>query len=240
MERPVSGLLLAEAYGTFLLTFIGISAITVASDANLSSAGPSLGLGFIGIAFGMALVAGVVSVGSVSGAHFNPAVTIAAFSVGKLPRGRVLGYIVAQFVGATFAALVEYALVGKSGAVSADLGSSLPNMSLSSPVFSAVLAEIIGTTFLAMAVLGATDEDSSGVSWGTLAIGLTLAASIWALGSISGASLNPARSFGPALVSLLFDSTPIAYYWIYVVGPVLGGLLAAMLYKTIFKRGIVQ
>ncbi|MDA4115457.1 MAG: aquaporin family protein [Thaumarchaeota archaeon] len=236
MERQLSSLFIAEAYGTFLLTFVGISAITVASDSSLFPLGPSLGLGFIGLAFGIALVAGIATVGSVSGAFFNPAITIAAFAAGRLSKNRVVPYIVAQFVGATLAAVVEYALVGKGAAVAGNLGSSLPNLSLSMPVFSAVLAEIVGTTFLTMAVLGSTDPDSSSISWGSLGIGLTLAGSIWALGAVSGASLNPARSFGPAIVSLLFSNTPILDYWIYVVGPVLGGLLAAMLYRMIYKR----
>lgn len=236
MERPISSLMLAEAYGTFVLTFVGISAITVASDANIFPIGPSLGLGFIGLSFGIALVGGIATVGSVSGAYFNPAITIAAYSVGRLPAGRALRYIVAQFIGATLAAVVLYGLVGRGAASAADLGSTLPNASLGSPVFSAVLAEIVGTVVLTFAVLGATDEGSSGISWGTLGVGLTLAASIWALGAISGASLNPARSFGPALVSLVFDTSPMADYWIYVVGPVLGALLAAMLYRTIYKR----
>ena len=235
MERQLSSLFIAEAYGTFLLTFVGIGAITVASDANLFPIGPTLGLGFIGLAFGLALVAGIATVGSVSGAFFNPAITVAAFAAGRLPRSRVVPYVVAQFVGATLAALVLYALVGKGAAVAANLGSTLPNLSLSTPVFSAVLAEIVGTTFLTMTVLGSTDPDSS-VSWGSLGIGLTLAGTIWALGAVSGASLNPARSFGPAFVSLLFSNTPMLDYWIYVIGPVLGGLLAAMLYRMIYKR----
>jgi len=115
------------------------------------------------------------------------------------------------------------------------LGSTLPNGSLPMPIFAAVLAEIIGTMLLAMTVLGSTDPDSSGIAWGSSSIGLILAAVIWALGPVSGASLNPARSFGPAIVSLLFDSAPILNYWIYVVGPILGGLLAAQLYKLIYK-----
>lgn len=236
MERPMSSQLLAEVYGTFILTFIGTTAITMTSDPGVFPIGPSLGLGFIGLAFGIALVVGIASVGSVSGAYFNPAITIAAFSLGKLPRRKLLGYIVAQLIGATLAAGIEYGMVGSHAASLSDLGSSLPNMSLPSPLFSAVLAEILGTAFLTFTVLGSTDEGSSGNSWGTLGIGLSLAASIWALGAVSGASLNPARSFGPALVSLLFSTTPLSYYWLYLLGPILGALLAAALYKTIYKR----
>jgi MIP family channel proteins len=238
MDRPLSSVMLAEAYGTFLLTFIGATSIVVANDANLFSSGPSLGLGFIGLAHGIALLAGIASVGSISGGHFNPAVTISMFASGRFSRKRVPAYIVAQLAGATLAAAVTLALVGMTAASLAgvDLGSNLPNLSLPTPIFSAVLAEIVGTTFLAMAVLGSTDPDSSGISWGSSSIGLVLAASIWALGSISGAALNPARAFGPAFVSLLFTDTPMLYYWIYVVGPILGGLLAATLYRLIYKR----
>ena len=230
--------MVAEAYGTFLLTFIGATSITIANDATLFSAGPSLGLGFVGLAFGLALVAGIASVGSISGAHFNPAVTLSVYSSGRLPRSRVPPYIISQFIGATAAAVVELGLVGATAASlpGVFLGSTLPNGSLSMPIFAAVLAEIVGTMILAMTVLGSTDADSSGISWGSSGIGLVLAAVIWALGPISGASLNPARSFGPAIVSLLYDSSPILNYWIYVVGPVLGGLLAAQLYKLIYKR----
>jgi glycerol uptake facilitator protein len=236
MDRPLSSLMIAEAYGTFLLTFVGATAITVASDTALFSLGPSLGLGFIGLAFGLALLAGISSVGSISGAYFNPAVTIGAFAAGRLPGRRVVPYIVAQFVGAIVAALAELALVGITAAKVADLGSTLPNLSLPMPMFSAVLAEIIGTVFLTMTVVASTDPDSSSIPWASSGIGLVLAATIWALGAVSGASLNPARSFGPALVSLLFDNAPIVNYWIYVVGPVLGGLLAAFLYTLIFRK----
>ncbi|MDA4117862.1 MAG: aquaporin family protein [Thaumarchaeota archaeon] len=238
MERPFSSALVAEAYGAFLLTFIGCTAITIANDASLFSLGPTLGLGFIGLAFGVALMIGIASVGSVSGGHFNPAVTVALLAAGRFPRKRVPGYIAAQFVGATVAALLELALVGMAAASTpgVDLGSSLPNGSLPSPIFASVLAEIIGTAVLAMVVLGSTDSASSGNVWGTMSIGLAITVSIWAVGSISGASLNPARSFGPAVVSLLFDSTPMLNYWIYVIGPILGALLAANLYRFIFRQ----
>jgi glycerol uptake facilitator protein len=238
MERPLSSVMLAEAYGTFLLTFIGATSITIANDATLFAAGPTLGLGFIGLAHGLALLAGIASVGRISGAHFNPAVTISVAASCVIPWKRVPAYIVAQFAGAVVAAVVELAMVGMTAASipGVDLGSTFPNNSLPTPVFSSVLAEIVGTMILAMTVLGSTDPDSAGISWASSSIGLVLAAVIWALGAISGASLNPARSFGPAFVSLLFDTGPMSYYWIYVVGPILGGLLAAQLYKLIFKR----
>ena len=238
MEHPLSSKLVAEAYGTFLLTFIGCTSITIVSDENLFPLGPTLGLGFVGLSFGVAIIIAIASVGSISGGHFNPAVTIAFLASGRFPWNRVPGYIAAQFAGATIAALLELSLVGTAAASlpGTDLGSTLPNESLPMPIFASVLAEIIGTAILAMAVLGSTESSSSGNAWGTLSIGLAVSACIWALASISGASLNPARSFGPALVSLLFDRAPMLYYWIYLAGPILGGLLAANLYRFIFRQ----
>ena len=95
------------------------------------------------------------------------------------------------------------------------------------------MAEIVGTMILVMTVLGSTDK-SNNLPWSASSIGLSIAAVIWALGAISGASLNPARSFGPALVSLIFTTDPMSWYWLYVVGPILGALVAATLYKAIF------
>jgi glycerol uptake facilitator protein len=238
MERPLSSVMLAEVYGTFLLTFVGATAITVASDPTQFAIGATLGLGFIGLAHGLALLAGIASVGSISGGFFNPAVTIGMWTAGRFPKARVAPYIVAQLIGATLAAIAEYLVVGQAAASipGVDLGSNLPNLSLPTPIFSSMLAEIVGTMFLAMAVMGSTDEDSKELAWSTSAIGLVMAATIWAVGAISGASLNPARSFGPAVVSLLFTNQAFEYYPIYVVGPVLGAIIAAILYRAIYKR----
>jgi glycerol uptake facilitator protein len=229
--------MVAEAYGAFVLTFIGATSITVVSDPKLFAAGPSLGLGFIGLAHGIALLIGIATVAQISGAHFNPAVTIGMTAAGRFPKNRVLPYIGAQLVGAVLAALVQLGTVGMDAARISYLGSPLPNSSI--PIYSALLAEIIGTMMLVMTVLGSTDRSSS-LPWSSSAIGLTLAAVIWALGAVSGASLNPARSFGPAVVSLIFSTTPMAYYPFYVVGPAIGGLLAAALYRFMFGRNAVK
>ena len=225
--------MVAEVYGTFLLTFLGSTAITMVVNYNgLFSGAAGLGLGFIGLAHGIALLVGIATVAPISGAHFNPAVTIGLTAAGRFPKNRVAPYIGAQLVGATIAGLVQLGIVGIDAAKASNLGSTLPNLSL--PAFAFVLAEVVGTMILTMTVLGSTDK-SNGLPWSASAIGLSLAAVIWALGAVSGASLNPARSFGPALVSLIFSTTPMQWYWVYVVGPVIGGLLAAALYRTIFR-----
>ncbi|MGA2665603.1 MAG: aquaporin [Nitrososphaerales archaeon] len=234
MQRPLSRALLAEAYGTFLLTFIGPMAVTVVADPTLFPGGAGLGLGFIGLAFGIAILIGIASVAQISGAHFNPAVTVGLWAVGKFPRRNVAPYVCAQLVGAVIAALVQLSIVGLDAAKAADLGSTLPNMALPIPALAALVAEVVGTAILVMTVLGSTDSSNT-LPWSASSIGLSIAAVIWAIGAVSGGSLNPARSFGPALVSLAFTTTPISWYPLYVVGPLLGALLAATLYKSMFK-----
>lgn len=240
MDGPPFRALVAEIYGTFVLTLIGPTAITIVSNPGIFPIGPSLGLGFIGLAHGIAILIAIAGVGAVSGGHFNPAVTVGLHVAGEFPRRKVVSYVAAQFVGAVVAALVQLAMVGTTAAKASDLGSTLPNMSLPLPIFATLVAEIVGTSILVMTILGSTDRASSGLTWGTSSIGLSIAAVIWALGGISGASLNPARSFGPAVVSLLFSTTPITFYLLYVIGPILGALLAASLYRTMFPKSEVS
>lgn len=233
MEEPLKPALVAEVYGTFLLTFVGSTAITVATSGYFGQVG-AYGLGFIGLAHGIALMVGIATVGAVSGAHFNPAVTIGLWSSGRFPRGRVLPYIGAQLVGATIAAAAELAVVGVTIAKTTNLGNPAPNASLPNYIPAALVAEVIGTMILTMTVLGSTDKGAS--SWAPVAIGLSLAASIWALGGISGASLNPARSFGPTFVSAFFNAGVFDNYWIYVIGPIAGALIASGIYRTVQRR----
>ncbi len=234
MSRSLSSALIAEAYGTFLLVLIGPTSITIVNNPSIFPIGPTLGLGFIGLAHGVALLAGIATVAHISGAHFNPAVTISLAYSGRFPRSRVVPYVTAQLAGASIAGFTQLGMVGVAAARVTDLGNTVPNSALPLPVFSALLAEIVGTLILAMTILGSTDSQNH-LPWSASSIGLSLAAVVWALGAISGASLNPARTFGPSLASLTFDPQAFATFWIYVVGPVLGGLLAAELYRRMSR-----
>ncbi len=209
--------------------------ITVVNNPGLFPLGPSLGLGFVGLAHGIGLLIGIASVAQVSGAHFNPAVTIAFAYSGKFPKKRIIPYVVAQLVGAGLAGFAQLAMVGTAAGKASDLGTTMPNFALPLPYFAALLGEIIGTFILVMTVMGSTAPSSS-LHWGSSAIGLSLAAVIWAIGGVSGASLNPARTFGPSLASLLFDANVFNNYWIYLVGPILGGLLATEIYRRMDGR----
>ncbi len=230
MERPLSSTLAAEAYGTFLLTLLGPMSVTIVKNPDIFPAGVPLGIGFIGLAHGAAILVGIATVARISGAHFNPAVTIALAYSGRFPRNRVIPYILAQLVGAAIAGFIQLAIVGVAAARASDLGNTVPNPSLPSPIFSALLAEIVGTLILVITVLGSSDSFAS-LPWSGSAVGVSLAAVIWALGGVSGASLNPARTFGPSIASLVFDTTAFNTFWIYVIGPLIGGLLASEIYR---------
>jgi glycerol uptake facilitator protein len=225
---------LAEAYGTFLLTLIGPGTIIAVTflDGGVTSAG----LGFIGLAHGIALLLAVYTIGRLTGAHINPAVTIAHWATRRIETKKVAPYILGQLVGASIAGFVLLALWTSSNnrglvqaAQSTFLGDTVPGPGFG--VGAVLLAEVIGTAILVFTVFGATDKAADPTRAG-VTIGFALAAIVWIFGPISGASLNPARTWGPTLASAIFSLTPLGNLWIYIVGPVLGGLLGAFLYDA--------
>jgi glycerol uptake facilitator protein len=226
---------LAEAYGTFLLTMIGPGTIIAVTFLDGSVTGP--GLGFIGLAHGVALLLAVYTIGRLTGAHINPAVTIAHWATRRIETKKVAPYILGQLAGASVAGFAQLALWTSSNnprllsaAHSSFLGDTVP-----SPEFglgAVLLAEIIGTAILVFTIFGATDKTADPSRAG-VTIGFALAAVIWMFGPISGASLNPARTWGPTIASAVFSLTPLGNLWIYIVGPVLGGLLGAFLYDVL-------
>lgn len=226
---------LAEAYGTFLLTMIGPGTITAVTflDGSITSAG----LGFVGLAHGLALLLAVYTIGRISGAHINPAVTIAHWATRRIETKKVAPYIIAQLAGASIAGFVQLALWTSSNsrglvdaAHSTFLGDTIPNSQFG--LGAVLLAEIIGTAILVFTVFGATDKAADPGHAG-IAIGFALAAMVWIFGPISGASLNPARTWGPTLASAAFSLVPFGSLWIYIIGPILGGLLGAFLYDVV-------
>ena len=198
--------------------------------------GSAASLGFIGLAHGVALLVAVYSIGNISGAHVNPAVTVSAWATHRLDKSRVIPYIVAQLVGATIAGFLQLAIWSStdssySVARSTYLGDTVPG----SPFFgiaAAFLVEIIGTAILVFTVFAVTDKNAER-SWAGVAIGVVLAALIWIFGPISGASLNPARTWGPTIASAVFSLTPLGSLWIYVLGPIFGGLIGGFLFDAL-------
>lgn len=177
---------------------------------------------FAALAIGSALMVMVYMGGHVSGAHYNPAVTLAVYLRGKLELRDVAPYMAAQVAGALLASLVVYVLVGATFAPAPSPDASLPAV---------LLTEFLFTFALALVVLGtATSVETAGNSYYGLAIGFTVMVGAFAGGGISGGAFNPAVGLGPILVNVFFGGG-VADVWIYLVAPLLGGAAAASVFK---------
>ncbi len=207
---------IAEFIGTFVLVLFacGTAAVVGCSAEN--------GTGYLltALAFGLVIVAMAYSIGNVSGCHINPAVSIAMLVSGKLSVKDFIGYVIAQFAGATAGAAVLMALVGKESGLGAN---ALYNGSIGL----SILVEIILTFVFVIAILGVTSKTENSAVSG-IVIGLTLTL-VHILGiSFTGTSVNPARSFGPAI---LVGGDALSSVWVFIVAPLAGGVLAALVYK---------
>ena len=220
MNRPWFKPCLAEAIGTFGLIFFGAGSIIM--DAYTDGA---VGLVGIALAHGVVLAVVITATAHISGGHINPAVTIGVW-IGRKIEGRMaLIYIAAQLLGATIAAAFLAGLYPTGAVDAASLGT--PMLADGISISTGIMVEAILTFFLVFTVFG-TAVDSRAPNLGGWAIGLVLVFAILAGGPLTGASLNPARTFGPALVG---------GYWVghvvYWVGPILGGIVAAGIYSRL-------
>ena len=212
--------LIAEVIGTFILVFVGCGAIVFM--------GASIGTLGISLAFGLAIVAAAYSLGPISGAHLNPAVSIGMVAAGRMEAGEAAGYVVAQCVGAILAALAIMLIAqGAADPAAPGIAASASGWGAYS-MTSAFVYETLATFLFVTVILGATQAASPGALAG-LAIGLTLTALHLVGISVSGNSLNPARSLGPALFS---GSTALGALWLYIVAPILGGIVAGLLFRA--------
>ena len=211
--------LVAEFFGTFTLIFIGVGAIA----ANQATGG-ALGLTGIAFAHGLAIAVMVSATAATSGGHLNPAVTCGALVAGKIPAARAVAYIVAQCLGALFAAFVVKLAV--PGAWLDAVGMGTPALGDGVTVGQGLVMEAVTTFFLMFVVYG-TAIDARAPKMAGLFIGLTNVLGIMAAGPVSGGAINPARHFGPALMGGGMQDM-----WIYWVGPIAGAVGAALVYKT--------
>lgn len=210
--------LTAEFIGIFAICFVGILAIT---HGGIGTTGELVGIAF---AFGLTVAVMVAALGGVSGAHFNPAVTLAFAAAGKFRLAEVAPYIAAQLAGAAAASGLLAALYGPEA-----VGHSCTVLSQGVSVMQGFTMEAIATFFLMFIIWGTAVNPAAPKGLFPWAIGLTVTLDILAIGPLTGASLNPARSFGPALASGVWDQ-----HWLYWVAPILGAVLAALLCRSLF------
>ena len=206
--------LIAEFIGTFFLVFAGTGALIIDS---LTHAITHLGVALV---FGLVIAALVYALAHISGAHFNPAVTIGFWVAGEFPGGRVAPYAGVQLLGAIAASLMLFLLFGNV----ADLGATRPNGAASTSFW----LEVLMTALLVFLILGSAVHGRATKGFAGIAIGSAIALDALFGGPISGASMNPARSLGPALVAGVWQ-----HQWIYVIAPLAGALLAVAAYKMI-------
>ena len=226
--------LLAELIGTFSLVLFGCGAAVV---SGVSTSGPS-GIGLLGIsfAFGLAVVVMAYAIGGISGCHINPAITISMLVAGKIKAGEAIQYILGQLTGATLAAGVLYVIqkgspgfsmgewaLGSNGWGEGYLGGY--NMT------SAFITEAVLTFLFLFVIFGTTSKWGNGTMAG-LAIGLTLVLIHLVAIPVTGTSVNPARSFGPAVFA---QGKALTQLWLFIVAPVVGGVAAALVWKGLFE-----
>lgn len=221
----------AEALGTFALVLFGCGAATIASVTHSGPAG--IGLLGIALAFGFSVLVMVYTIGPISGCHINPAISIAMFAAGKLSFKDTIGYVVFQCIGAIAAAGLLYLLATGSA------GFAMPEWGLGSngwgpgylgeyDMTSALVAEFVFTFLFLMVIFGTTSERHDSPMMAGVAIGISLALIHMVVIPITGTSVNPARSLGPALFA---GGMALQQLWLFIVAPIAGGLFAAMVRK---------
>jgi len=235
---------LAEGVGTALLIYFGAGAAAITlmlAHGTQPATAFNIGIGMlggladwlaIGMSFAIVLAAVIYSLGRVSGAHVNPAVTIALLSTKRFPAGEAAGYIVAQCIGAAIGSLLFFLTVGTNAVTVGALGATTPFPTIG--YGQAILVEAIATFVLMLVIMGVAVDARAPPGFAGLIIGLTLGGMITATGNIAGASLNPARTFGPYVMDWLLGGPNLwVFLPIYIIGPVIGAVLAAVFYDRI-------
>ncbi len=222
--------LLAEMIGPFALVFIGAGAIMTATGQGWGDGGT---LVVVALAHGLAIGLMVAAAGHISGGHYNPAVTIALWAGGKIGLVKAVAYIVAQLAGAVIAALLLRYIYPEAIRDAANFG--VPGIKYAHAGDALVigrargfLIEVVATFFLAYVIHGVAVDSRGAHAIAPLAIGLAITMDILMAGPLTGAAMNPARHFGPALVQGEWKDT-----WVYWAGPIVGGVLASVVHNYV-------
>jgi glycerol uptake facilitator protein len=224
--------LTAEAIGTAILVFIGAGSVPLTNLLTGKNPFGAAELATISFCFAFAIFAAVYSVGHISGCHINPAVTIALWATRKVDSQTAIGYIGAQLVGAFIGAALT--LVILSGNDPQTLGLGAVGVNANSGMVIGFLAEVIGTAILVFTVFGAAVDGRAPAGFAGIVIGFIVYGIIILVGPITGAALNPARQIGPDVLGTLIGAkSHLSELWVYIAGPIVGGLGGAFLYEFI-------
>jgi aquaporin Z len=227
---------LAEFIGTFWLVLGGCG------SAVLAATFPQTGIGFAGVAlaFGLTVLTAAYSLGPISGGHFNPAVTVGLWAGGRFPARQIAPYIVVQVAGAIVAAAVLYAIASGKPGFDAGAGFAANGYGEHSPggysLASSLICELVMTFMFVLVILGATHTRAP-VGFAGLAIGLALTLIHLISIPVTNTSVNPARSTGPALFA---GAWALSQLWLFWLAPLLGGVLAGILHRTVLEIDVTE
>jgi aquaporin Z len=234
-DRDLVTATIAEFFGPFALCIAGIGAI-ISTQMYPVDSGQIVPWGgnlvAIALAHGLAIGLMVAALGHISGGHFNPAVSISMLATGEIGLTRAIAYIAAQLLGGVAGAGVltlVFPALGPLGRNNPGVNLGLPGLGPDVTVSGALIMEAVMTFFLVLVIFGSAVDPRGPKAIAPLAIGLTISMDILTGGRITGAAMNPARAFGPAIVQQDFTN-----WWIYWVGPIVGGLIAAFAYKYVW------
>ncbi len=223
---------IAEAFGTMVLTLVGCGTAVLTADIVA-----------IALAFGLSVVAMAYCIGPISGCHINPAITIGMLINGKIEKNDAIFYIVAQFIGGIIGALLLWIIIGQTDIPMAtcSLGTNgfgddynVNGISM----FGAIIVEILLTAFFVLAALGVTSTKATAAQGG-IVIGLALTlVHLMGIG-LTGTSVNPARSLGPAIFRAFENTMALEQVWVFIVAPVIGAVIAGFLWQY-FKNGVKE
>ncbi|HZG48216.1 MAG TPA: aquaporin [Thermoleophilaceae bacterium] len=221
---------IAEFVGTLLLVFFVTAVVSLyGPEPSPANPNPFVDFGVIGLVHVLLLFVLIQTLAVVSGAHFNPAVTLALTVLREIKPPDALIYVVAQLAGAVGGALLTKAILLDEGRAE-NYGATLVSDVVDGAWFPGMVVEALGTFFLLWAIIGVAVNPRATREWAALAIGGALGMGVMVLAPITGAGFNPARSFGPAIVSGEWDD----FFLTYVLGPVVGALMAAVVFFNIF------
>jgi aquaporin Z len=231
--------MLAELFGTFWLVFGGVGTAVLAAKFSGGVGLGNIGVGFVGVAlaFGLTVVTMAYAIGPISGAHLNPAVSVGLWAGRRFPTRDLIGYIVAQVLGAIAGAAVLYAIATGASGFSLSTGFGSNGYAAHSPggysLAAVIIAEVVLTFFFVLVIHGATDKRAP-KALAPLAIGLTLTLIHLISIPVDNTSVNPARSLAPAL---FVGGWALTQAWVFIVFPLIGGAVAGLFYRYLFEFG---